>query len=65
MKNTTLVQQQALVAAVARPCSGLDRGYQWNLSIATAAIATAMSSLEFAMGITAKRTARHLGVQPT
>ena len=60
MKNHTLVQQQALMAAGARPCSGFDRGYQWNLSMAMAE-----SSHEFAQDITAKRTARHLGVQPT
>jgi len=61
MSSMTHANQQAAVAAAARPCNGLGRGYQWNVSVSMA-----MSShLEFTQDIATKRPARHLGGQPT
>jgi hypothetical protein len=58
MKHT-IAPQQGHMAAGARPCDVLG-GYQWNASVVLAA-----SSFEFEMPVTTKRTARHLGGQPT
>jgi hypothetical protein len=58
MKHT-IAPQQGHMAAGARSCDVLG-GYQWNASAVLAA-----SSFEFEMPVTTKRTARHLGGQPT
>jgi hypothetical protein len=66
----TLAPQQGHVAAGARPCIGLVQGYSWNAAAWLNAPMTQNSSMpanrvEFVKDITAKRQARHLGVQPT
>ena len=61
MSSMTHATQQAVVAAAARPCTGLGRGYQWNASVDM----TVSSHLEFGTAISTKRPARHLGGQPT
>ena len=59
MSSTTFAPQAALVAAGARPCTGLVHGYLW-----CAAIPVDMN-LNFMNESTIKRPARHLGKQPT
>ncbi len=61
MSSTTYATQQAPVAVGARPCDGLVHGYKWRA-------AAAMSSdmiLNFTNETAVKRSARHLGKQPT
>ena len=61
MSSMTHATQQAVVAAAARPCTGLGRGYQWNASVGM----TMSSHLEFASDIATKRPARLHGGLPT
>ena len=66
MSSTTYANQQAVVAAAARPCNGLDRGRgtSWNASVAMA-VGSHLEFMECTPIITTKRPARHLGGQPT
>ena len=57
--STTFAPQLAQVAVGARPCDGLDHGYQWR-----AAVSSGMN-LNFMSETTIKRPARRLGRQPT
>ena len=61
MSSMTHANQQAAVAAAARPCADLGRGYSWNASVGM----SMRSHVEFVKDITTKRPARHLGGQPT
>jgi hypothetical protein len=57
--STMFAPQLALVAVGARPCNGLDHGYQWR-----AAVSSDMN-LNFMNETTIKRPARRLGKRPT
>jgi hypothetical protein len=59
MQHTTFAPQLAHVAVGARPCDGLDHGYQWL------AVASAVMNSNFMSETTIKRPARRLGRQPT
>ena len=61
MSSTTYATQLALVAVGARPCDGFVHGYKWR---AAAAMSSDMN-LTFANETAIKRSARHLGKQPT
>lgn len=60
MSSTMYAQQQAPVAASARPWTALGHGTQLNVSVAMFA-----RSMCFVNDITTMRPARHLGGLPT
>ena len=57
--STTFAPQAALVAAGARPCTGLVHGYLWCAAMSSDMIPNFMNET------TNKRPARRLGKQPT
>jgi hypothetical protein len=59
MKCTTFAPQMALAAVGARPCNGLDHGYQWREAVPSGMNPNFMSET------TIKRPARRLRRQPT
>jgi hypothetical protein len=59
--STKFAPQAALVAADARPCSGLVHGYQWRAAVSSDPTMT----LNFMNETAIKRPARRLEKQPT